>query len=71
MAERMGRLGICIIVRLAFLVEQLGSRVERLVGIVARGSASVGFDVRVAVDGAEGLLVGKLGDVARDDEAAV
>jgi hypothetical protein len=44
---------------------------ERLVGVVALTAAGVAFDVCVAVYGAEGLFIGELGDVSRDNEAAV
>lgn len=69
MAERM--LGLCVRVPLGVFAQKLSARVERLVWVVTRSATGVGLEVRAAVDGAEGLLVGQLGDVARDDEAAV
>jgi hypothetical protein len=62
---------LCVWVIVALLVEELGSCMDGLVGVVARASSRASFGVRVAVDRAEGLLVGELRDVIRDNEAAV
>lgn len=71
MPERVLRLCVGILIPMSVFAQKLSARVQRLVRIVSRLATSVGFDVRVAVDGAEGLLVVELGDVTRDDEAAV